>query len=182
MDGDEEENNLKKQKRDEEEHQSVYKHYIVDKANWVVSSELIQTLFKKICIMVLDEKIDSNNNVKPHYHILGETKSSPRFIRDAAVATLHGAGIRGGLESKNFDASATIRNVNGRIHWNNIIKYLKRKDKIYVDYESVVYSGGLLSLWQVIDERKAPQIFVTSDMEVFRYRYLIIDSRKKEAS
>lgn len=181
MDGDEEDNMAKKQKV-EDYQESNYKHYIIDKANWVVTPEQIQTLFKKIRIMVLDNKVDSNNNKQPHYHILGEAKFSPRYIRDAAVATLHGMGIRGGIESKNLYGSANINNVKGPIHWNNIIAYLKKKDVIYVDNDAIEYSGGLLSLWQVIDERKTPQKFATSDMEVFRYRYPIIDSWKKEAA
>jgi len=170
----------KKMKNDE--YMSTYKHYIVDKADWAVTPDQIQTLFKKIRIMVLDNKVDQDNNQKPHYHILGEAKYTPRFIRDASVATLWGAGIRGGLEAKSFFASARCNNVNGPVHWDNIIKYLKRKDVIYVDNEEVNFNGGLLSLWQVIDERKAPQKYASGDMEIFRARYPIVDSWKKEAA
>lgn len=179
---DEEESSPSKKQKIEDSHNCIFKHFVVDKANWVLTEDNIKTLFKTIRIMVLDEKVDEENSKKPHYHIVGEAKFTPRYIRDASVATLWGAGIRGGLEAKAFFETARTNNINGPVHWNNLIAYLKRKDKIIVDDENIVYNSGLSNLWQKLDEREAPTKFSPSDMREFRSRFPLINEWKKKAA
>ena len=81
----------------------------MDKADWQLNVDQIVSLFKRCRLIVLDSEPDKNNNVKPHYHVVGECKLSQRQVRDASIATMRGAEIRGGLEAKGFFLTARVK-------------------------------------------------------------------------
>lgn len=172
----------KKQKTDEYEPINVIKHYIINKANWDLNPNQIQSLFKKIRIMVLDNEVDRNNNVVEHYHILGEAKFGQRKLRDMSLLNLRNADIRGGLEAKNFFMTARVKNIENAKHFINTVEYLKRKNSTLFEDESVTYGCFQNPIWKILDEAEEPAKFSKEDMAEFRRRFPLINSWKKVAA
>lgn len=160
------------------------KHYIMDKADWQLTINQILSLFKRCRLVVLDSAPDKNNNVNPHYHIVAEAKMSQRQIRDASLATLRSAEIKGGLETKGMYLTARIKGIESAVHYNRLIAYLKRKDEngILHEDESVTYGGANNFVWRALDEAEEPQRFNDEEMSEFRRRFPLINSWKKVAA
>lgn len=155
---------------------SIIKHFLVDKANWDVSVEQIKSLFKSIRIMVLDSDVDKNNNVIPHYHILGEAKVSQRKMRDWSLNNIRAADIKGGLEAKGFYLTASIKNIENLKHFNNTVEYLKRKNNTIFEDENVVFGTMANPLWRILDEAEEPAKYNQQDMLEFKRRFPIVNS------
>lgn len=172
---DEDESIIKKRKLDNGM-PSVIKHYIGDKANWDLRTDQIQSLFKTIRLMVLDNEVDKNNNLIPHYHILGEAKVSQRKMRDWSLNNIRASDIKGGLEAKGFYLTCRIKNIENLKHFNNTIEYLKRKNGTLVEDETVQYETMANPLWRFLDDAEEPAKFSTNDMAEFRKRYPLINS------
>jgi len=162
-------------RRKYEESPSTIKHYIGDKANWDLRDDQIQSLFKSIRIMVLDNEVDKNNNITPHYHILGEAKVSQRKIRDWSLNNIRSADIKGGLEAKGFYLTCRVKNIENLKHFNNTIEYLKRKNGSIIDNEEVEFSTMANPLWRVLDEAEQPGKYGEDDMKEFRKRFPLIN-------
>ena len=161
---------------------SVIKHYIADKANWDLSVDQIKSLFKTIRIMVLDQDVDKNNNVIPHYHILGESKVSQRKMRDWSLNNMRAADIKGGLEAKGFFLTARAKNIESLKHFNNTVDYLKRKNGTLCEDESVGFGPMQNPVWRVLDEAEEPSKHTVEDMVEFKKRFPIINQWKKVAA
>lgn len=155
---------------------SVIKHYIGDKANWDLSPEQIKSLFKSVRIMVLDNEKDKNNNVVPHYHILGEAKVSQRKMRDWSLNNIRAADIKGGLEAKGFYLTCRVKNIENLKHFNNTVDYLLRKNNTICEDPSVQFETMANPLWRVLDEAEEPAKFSPEDMREFRRRFPIVNS------
>lgn len=161
---------------------SVVKHYIIDKANWDLSCDQIRTLFKTIRIACTDVDKDQNNNLRPHYHVLGEAKVSQRKMRDWSLNHLRAADIRGGLEAKGFFLTARIKNIESLKHFNNTVDYLKRKNATFFEDESVGFGPTQNPVWRVLDEAEEPAKHSKEDMCEFKRRFPIINGWKKVAA
>lgn len=161
---------------------SIIKHFIVDKANWDLTVDQIKSLFKSIRIMVLDSEVDKNNNVIPHYHILGESKVSQRKMRDWSLNNLRAADIRGGLEAKGFFCTARIKNIEGLKHFNNTVEYLKRKNNTIFEDEGVQFGPLQNPVWKILDEADEPTGYSKSDMDEFKKRFPLINSWQSVAA
>ena len=172
----------KKQRTEEFEPINVIKHYIINKANWDLSVTQIQSLFKKIRIMILDKEPDRNNNMVEHYHILAEAKFGQRKLRDMSLLNLRNADIKGGLEAKNFFLTARVKNIENNKHFINTVEYLKRKNSTVFEDESVTYGCFQNPIWKILDEAEEPAKFSKEDMAEFRRRFPIINSWKKVAA
>lgn len=162
-----------------DESPSYIKHYIIDRANWCLTTEQIKSIFKSIRIMVLDTEPDRNNQQVSHYHILGEAKFSQRKLRDMNLLNLRNADIKGGLEAKNFFLAARVKNIENLKHFNNTIEYLKRKNNTLHEDESVLFGHLQNPLWRILDDAEEPAKFSKEDMAEFRKRFPIINSWKK---
>lgn len=174
---------IKKFKSDDMGPISVIKHYIIDKSSWDLNNDQIQSLFKSIRIGVLDQnEVDKNNNVVPHYHILGEAKVSQRKMRDWSLNNLRAAGVRGGLEAKGFFLTARVKNIENLRHFKNTIEYLKRKNCTFVEDENVVFGPLQNPVWRVLDEAEEPSRHTPEDMAEFKRRFPLINSWKKVAA
>ena len=171
---------IKKQRGDDMVATSVIKHYIVDKANWDLNLDQIKSLFKNIRIGVLDDKeVDKNNNIVPHYHILGEAKVTQRKMRDWSLNNLRAAGVKGGLEAKGFYLTTRVKNIESLKHFNNTVEYLKRKNGTFVEDESIGFGPMQNPIWRVLDEAEEPSKHNKEDMLEFKRRFPIINSWKK---
>lgn len=183
MESDNDESIIKKQKTSDMTPISVVKHYIIDKANWDLNQDQIKSLFKSIRIGVLDaNEVDKNNNVVPHYHILGEANVSQRKMRDWSLNNLRAAGVRGGLEAKGFYLTARVKNIESLRHFNNTVEYLKRKNGTFVEDESVGFGPLQNPVWRVLDEAEEPSKHNKEDMDEFKKRFPLINSWKKVAA
>ena len=159
---------------------SVIKHYIIDKANWDMNNDQITSLFKSIRIGVLDDKeVDKDNNIVPHYHILGESKVSQRKMRDWSILNLRSCGIKGGLEAKGFFLTARIRNIQSHQHFKNTIDYLKRKNNTFSEDESITFGPLQNPVWRVLDEAEEPAKYSQEEMAEFKRRFPLINGWKK---
>ena len=161
---------------------SIIKHFIVDKANWDLTVDQIKSLFKTIRIMVLDSEVDKNNNLIPHYHILGESKVGQRKMRDWSLNNLRAADIRGGLEAKGFFSTARIKNIEGLKHFNNTVEYLKRKNNTLFEDEEVQFGPLQNPVWKILDEADEPAGYNKADMDEFKKRFPLINSWQKVAA
>lgn len=174
---------IKKQKTDDMAPISVIKHYIIDKAQWELNNEQIKSIFKCIRIGVLDaNEVDKNNNVVPHYHILGEAKVSQRKMRDWSLANIRAAGIRGGLEAKGFFLTARVKNIESLRHFQNTIEYLKRKNGTFTEDETVSFGPLQNPIWRILDEAEEPAKYSPEDMAEFRRRFPLINDWHKVAA
>lgn len=159
---------------------SIIKHYIIDKAQWDLKEDQIKTLFKFIRIGVLDDKeIDKNNNVVPHYHILGVSKVSQRQMRDWSLNNLRACGIKGGLEAKGFFLTARVKNIESPKHFQNTVEYLKRKNGTFTEDVSVTFGSAHGFVWRILDEAEEPSKYSKEDMAEFKKRFPLINSWKK---
>lgn len=173
---------IKKQRSDEGPVSNV-KHYIIDKAEWGLDVDQINSLFKSIRIAALDNnEVDKNGKVVPHYHILGEAKVSQRAMRDMSLHSLRAAGIRGGLESKAFFLTARLVNMKSKLHFNNTVEYIKKKNGTYFEDESVNYGPTRSSVWRLLDEAEEPAKYGPEDMAEFRRRFPLINDWHKIAA
>lgn len=158
----------------------VIKHYIIDKAQWDLTSDQIKSLFKTIRIGVLDDKeVDKNNNVIPHYHILGEAKVTQRKMRDWSLNNLRAAGVKGGLEAKGFFLTARVKNIESNKHFQNTIEYLKRKNGTFTEDASVTFGPLQNPVWRALDEAEEPTKYSLEEMAEFKRRFPLINSWKK---
>ena len=155
---------------------SIIKHFIIDKASWDLSIDQIKSLFKSIRIMVLDSDVDKNNNVVPHYHILGESKVSQRKMRDWSLSNIRAADIKGGLEAKGFFLTSRLKNIENVKHFNNTIEYLKRKNNTLFEDETVQFGYLQNPVWRILDEAEEPSSYSKSDMDEFKRRFPLINS------
>lgn len=171
---DEDESIIKKRKFDNGSFSTI-KHYIGDKANWDLRTDQIQSLFKTCRIMVLDNEVDKNNVVTPHYHILGEAKVSQRKMRDWSLNNIRAADIKGGLEAKGFYLTCRVKNIENLKHYNNTIEYLKRKNNTIIEDESVQFQTMANPLWRMLDDAEEPAKFNVVDMAEFRRRFPLIN-------
>lgn len=158
------------------------KHWIVDRAEWQLNTEQIVSLFKRCRLVVLDQEPDKNNNIVPHYHVVGESKFTQRQLRDSSLATMRSAEIRGGLESKGFFLSARVKPIESAIHFDRLVAYLKRKNNTVYENESITYGGANNFVWRALDEAEEPQRFNNEEMSEFRRRFPLINSWKKVAA
>lgn len=172
----------KKQRVDDYAPTSSIKHYIVDKANWDLSQDQILSIFKSVRIAVLDQEVDKNNKVVPHYHILGESKVTQRKIRDWSLNQMRAADIRGGLESKGFFLTARVKNIENLRHFNNTVEYLKRKTSTIFEDESVQFGPAQNPVFRALDEAHEPNKFSKEDMDEFKRRFPLINGWKKVAA
>lgn len=181
LESDNDESIIKKQKMFDANPKGI-KHWIVDKANWDLTEKQVLTLFKTVRIAVIDSEVDKNNNVIPHYHILGEAKVTPRQMRDWSLNSIRAAGIYGGLEAKEFFQTARPKSIQDKKHYENTIAYLKRKNSTFYEDETVVYGPALDPLWDQLQHRKEPQKFDEANMNEFRRLYPVSDCWKKIAA
>lgn len=174
---------IKKFKPNDDVPVSVIKHYIIDKAQWELTQDQIRSLFKCVRIAVLDDKeVDKNNNVVPHYHILGEAKVSQRKMRDWSLANIRAAGVKGGLEAKGFYLTARVKNIESLRHFNNTIEYLKRKNGTFFEDENVGFGPLQNPVWKILDEAEEPAKFSPHDMAEFRKRFPLINDWHRVAA
>ena len=155
---------------------STIRHFIVDKANWDLTVDQVKSLFKAIRIIVLDSDVDKNNNLIPHYHILGEAKVSQRKMRDWSLNNIRAADIKGGLEAKGFYLTCRIKNIENLKHFNNTVEYLKRKNCTLFEDESITFATMANPLWRVLDEAEEPAKYNQTDMAEFKKRFPIVNS------
>lgn len=160
---------------------SQMKHFTIDQANFELSQEQIKSLFKSIRIMGLDLTPDRNNNVTPHWHILGEEKISQRNMRDMSILNLRNADIKGGLEAKAFFLTANIKFVDSQEYWDNCIKYIKKYTNVYEDKE-ILFKPPLNPLWDQMEKQNKPSKHSKEDMDRFRKQFPIINSWKQVAA
>lgn len=161
---------------------SSIKHYIVDKANWDLTNDQVLSLFKSVRIAVLDQEVDKNNKVVPHYHILGESKVTQRKLRDWSLNQMRAADIKGGLEAKGFFLTARVKNIENLKHYNNTVEYLKRKNSTIFEDESVQFGPAQNPVFRALDEAHEPNKFTKEDMAEFKRRFPLINGWKKVAA
>ena len=158
---------------------AAIKHYIIDAEN--VNYKQVKSLFSSVRIIALHEETKEGKK-ESHFHVLGEAKFSKRTLRDMSIHSLLHHGIIGGLEIKErFVSNSTkIKNIEGAKHFEHTVQYLKRKDKVLFEDETIQWVGTVSSAFKALDEAMVPSKYDRTEMAEFRRRFPLVNSWKKQ--